>query len=653
MENLAHTFLLFKPKSQMGKQGRKSQKGQSTGVNGKEATNASLTAVPEERQGGKEIVRNVAEEKAMRRAVYSEARKKDIGSTRSSFVRLAALVKESVGDVREKKRITSMFMSMEKKTLEKALTGEQLSIGEWSELANSLLGAFDAIFDQMERAVDPNFEKVFYKTLQETIVNVQATDRELARLDKIAYQCELGMYELQKQLLESEFLCRTLLGNISSDLEAMKAAIALNMRGEAAEGVMGVLNVLPLGQCRSRYQEIREQHTQGWKYVAPEHLKDPDKKQKEKEWCWTCWNFDCRCVKESDGSMHETEVREEAHENELATQDNAQGSLHRRRFRQGSAEGIDEAQGSGEEIDPSANGGNDGCNPTDISSPVAGSQGPSAAEDKIVDVFKKKTLLGKIADLRTRLASSRYREDSRKNPHASEEKQSVLAHKDTAHEVTPDDKGQDSSHGSANVSHAKDRSGHKAAPSQSLDERGRGHKTAHHAEQDRHGVNESGRVVDDAHGGSLHNAGNLDADADTDNDNHQILGSDDDPDVWLEKKVSNDEPVAGLDKHKVPGAARAGTRNSDVRGRKQKTNIAESQKAFAFSSQHYRPLVPARCPDIHLMTPKTMHCLSARRRRVSHLGDVMELERSAMSHSLASDCFVHKFFNGQWVRVKR
>lgn len=452
-------------------------------------------------------MRTASEEKSIRRAVYSDARvrasendmKKD---PRKIFRRLASNVRHSVGGVQRKQRIlvalSSSFSNIEELDQKDDHSGRdrlwrhvikltracqiftqgkdlELCIDIWTPAANSILGSLDALLTQSSDdslTRDPNFNKVMCNLLTEIIDNVRAAAEQLKNLNKIANEVESGMLDLKQQLAETDFLVRDVLGMLADDLDAMRRAVAKHLRGQEAEAVIGVLNALPLGLFKSRYIQVKGEHSSAWKYVAPEHLRK-ESQAKNKGWCYGCWNFKCQCsraMKESSRIAHEAELHEaDTHPAVLGEEDllfqqrldafckkyEALEAYHVSELQSPEFKGA--AQVSGTETEPRDIGllsvcgsrlsraagddepGNEGCNRTYIGPPQ--------------DSFKSFSLLEKIADLKKRLASRRNQKASRNNAYASgslqttasdsPEKQSFLAQRDTVQELPLDDKGQD------------------------------------------------------------------------------------------------------------------------------------------------------------------------------------------------------------------
>eukprot|EP00746_Dinoflagellata_sp_MGD_P085583 gnl/MRDRNA2_/MRDRNA2_33869_c1_seq1.p1 gnl/MRDRNA2_/MRDRNA2_33869_c1~~gnl/MRDRNA2_/MRDRNA2_33869_c1_seq1.p1 ORF type:complete len:632 (+),score=89.89 gnl/MRDRNA2_/MRDRNA2_33869_c1_seq1:73-1968(+) len=593
-----------------------------------------------------EQLNDVDKEKAMRRAVYSEARKKTQnmkGARGSMFSKLASVIIESVSDLHQKQRIISIFSSngnIFNNDEDDEEETEELSSGEWSDIAKSLLGSLDAIFMSMN--VDPEVNKIIYNTLSAVIHNIQAADVQLAKLDKCAFQFESGYLGLRQQLAECEFYVRDLLGLIADDLDAMKAAIATHLRGKEAEAVLSVMNAIPLRPFKSRYQEVREKHDKSWQYIAPEHLRK-ENQAKDQNWCWKCWNHRCQCsraMKESYRIEHEaglhikdTDPPTHTAPKETVLEDSCNEASH---VSEALVADVDEPN-------------NEGCNAIDGGQPQ--------------DIFRGKSLLGKIADIKARMAAWRKREPSQNNAHESgsverepsqnnahasdtveepsipeEPGNPVPVKRDTTQGLTPKIKGQDPAQRSANVSRSKERASYKGAPSPTASTAPSTVRTSKRMSQDRNApvANGNGQrsMADDGPVEPAPTLASLAYPVDFlgpglgSSSNYRSDDLDSDSEAFL-------EDVDQIKKSKVPG--RGGKSNSYIVQGRDVASITMGP-SLSLNTQFFCSLVPLRSPGT------TWNRRFARRGRdlFPHLGDAMELERNSMSQSLPSNRSVPK-----------
>merc|ERR1719428_1333822 len=142
-------------------------------------------------------------DQAMRRAVYSDVRKKRCSSsTRSErgsmFSKVASAIVESVRDVQSQQRVVEALKKILMADSEED-SAEELSIGEWSEVAKSLLGSLDAIFYKMSATSDPDHTKHLYKTLEKIIESVQRIDELLEKISKLSSHLENNMADARTQ----------------------------------------------------------------------------------------------------------------------------------------------------------------------------------------------------------------------------------------------------------------------------------------------------------------------------------------------------------------------------------------------------------------------------------------------------------------------
>merc|ERR1719161_2737682 len=148
------------------------------------ATDALPSQEPDTSQKNYE---ELLKEKTMRRAIYSDARTKTAKiesepdgvdrNPKRMFAKMATAVRDSVSDIKQKEQIAEMLSTITPKIPEP----QDMTLGDWNDIASSLLGSLDSIFMSMQ--CDPEVNQVIYNTLSAVIQNLQATDLQLANLD--------------------------------------------------------------------------------------------------------------------------------------------------------------------------------------------------------------------------------------------------------------------------------------------------------------------------------------------------------------------------------------------------------------------------------------------------------------------------------------